>query len=245
MDENNAVTNFLNDVTEPKDIFREETSTEDTEIEDKEEKHVPFHKDPKVQKYVEKQIEKALKDRPSAEQSFKREVEDITLPASFVNLVGNDTPEKVQVLKDLSNYFGGLKGEARKEFLAEMKAQEQAKVDADTKAQEELDNYFDEIEETYNVDLTSKSASAKQLRAGFIEWVRKIAPKDEHGEVAAFPDLVASFEEFQEKNKRPASRAKELANRGMTRSNDTTTATPQGRTWKDVDRFFDKLKAGN
>lgn len=242
--EKDAVMNFLNESTEPADIFTEEPVVE--EVEDKEEKSVPFHKDPKVQRYVEKQIEKALKDRPSAETTFRKEVDDIRLPSSFVRLVGNDTPEKVEVLKDLSNYFSTLKGEARQEFLDEVKAQERAKIEADTKAQEELENYFDEIEETYDVDLSSKSASAKQMRTQFIEYVRKIAPKDEYGEVSAFPDLISAFEEFQEKSKRPtATRAKELANRGMTRSNDTTTANPQGRSWKDVDRFFDKLKTNS
>ena len=124
-----------------------------------------------------------------------------------------------------------------------MKAQEEAKTQADTKAQEELETYFEEIEEEYNVDLSSNSAASKALRSQFIEYVRKIAPKDENGEVAAFPDLVASFEEFQEKNKRPASRAKELASRGMTRSGDASGQTVSGKSWRDVERYFDKLKA--
>lgn len=244
-EEKNAVQSFLNEVTEEKEIFKEEV-TEEPVDKDKAEEVLPFHKDPKVQRYVQKEIDKALKDvKPNTEQQFKQEVNDIKLPPSFVKLIGNDTEEKVQVLKDLSNYFGTLKGEARQEFLAEMKEQQQKQVAEDKKAQDELDNYFEEIEETYNVDLSSNSATAKKARSEFIDYVRKIAPKDEDGEVTAFPDLVASFEEFQERGKRiaPASRAKELASRGMTRSTDTSTATPAGRSWKDVDRFFDKLKS--
>lgn len=241
MNEKDAVTNFLEESKQ--DIFSEKEETQEPAVEEKEEKPLPFNKDPKVQRYIEKQVEKALKDKPSVEQSFKKEVEDITLPSSFVELVGNDTPEKVKVLKDLSTYFFTLKGEARSEFLSEMKAQEQKKVEADKHAQEELDTYFDEIEETYDVDLSSNSASAKQMRTQFVDYVRKIAPKDENGEVAAFPDLVASFEEFQERNKRPsATRAKELASRGMTRSSDTNSTVPTGRSPRDVDRYFDQLK---
>lgn len=240
-----AVTDFLNGVTEPKEVFQEE-QTEEAVVEEKEEKSLPFHKDPKVQKYIERQVDKALKDRPSAEREFKKEVEDINLPSSFVKLVGNDTEEKREVLKDLSTYFSTLKGEAKQDFLREIKEQEQQKVEADKKAEDELDSYFDQIEETYNVDLSSNSASAKQMRSQFIDYVRKIAPKDENGDVAGFPDLVSSFEEFQERNKKaPATRAKELASRGMTRSSDTSTAMPQGRSWKDVERYFSTLKASN
>lgn len=248
MDEKDSVASFLNEVSEPRDLFKEETVAEETaEEEVKEDKPTPFHQDPKVQRYIDKQVEKALKDKnPTVENQFKKDIEDINLPSSFVKLVGNDTPEKLEVLKDLSNYFSTLKGEAKQDFIREMQEKEQQKVEADKKAQQELDNYFDEIEETYSVDLSSNSAPAKAMRSQFIDYVRKIAPKDENGEVTGFPDLVASFEEFQEKNKRPAAtRAKELANRGMTRSSDTSTGVPQGRSWKDVDRFFDTLKKTN
>jgi hypothetical protein len=244
MDEKDVISEFLGETAEKQSIFQEESEPEIEVEEEREEKPLPFNKDPKVQRYIEKQVEKALKNTaPSAEQSFKREVEEINLPDSFVRLVGNDTQEKVDTLKDLSKYFATLKGEARQEFLNDMKAQEQAKAEADRKAQEELDNYFDEIEETYGVDISSNTTAAKQTRAQFIEYVRKIAPKDENGEVSAFPDLVASFEEFQEKNRRPTdTRAKQLASRGLTRSGDATTTAPTGRSWKDVDRFLDKLK---
>lgn len=245
MDEKDAVSSFLNEVTESRELFKEEETEQDViEEQDKEEKPLPFNKDPKVQKYIERQVEKAIKDKtPTAAQTFKKEVDDINLPDSFVRLIGNDTQEKIDVLKDMSKYFSTLKGEARQEFLDDMKAQEQAKAQADQKAQEELENAFEEIEENYSVDLSSNTVSAKQLRAQFIEHVRRVAPKDENGEVAMFPDMLGAFEDFQEKSKRPtATRAKELANRGLTRSGDTASASPTGRSWKDVDRFLDKLK---
>lgn len=247
-DKKGSTVDFLNDLTETPEVFKEEPKEEEQEIErEVDEKPLPFHKDPKVQRYVEKQIEKALKDRPSAEQQFKREVqEDINLPSSFIKLVGNDTEEKKEVLRDLSNYFGTLKGEARKEFLAELQQQQEQQLVEDRHAQEELDTSFEEIEETYNVDLSSSSAAAKKARSEFIDYIRKIAPKNEEGEVVGFPDLVSSFEEYQDRSKRvPASRAKELASRGLARSTDTTIAAPTGRSWKDVDRFFSKLKTDN
>lgn len=247
MDEKDAVSSFLGEDDAKASIFNEEQVQEEgitTETEEKEEKALPFHRDPKVQRYVDKQIEKALKDRPqSVESQFKRDVEDINLPDSFVQLIGNDTDEKRKVLKDMSDYLSSLPEKAKQEFLKEQQQAERARIEADEKAQEELDDYFEEIEETYGVDLSSNTASAKQTKAQFIEYVRKIAPKDANGEVSAFPDMLGAFEDFQEKSKRPtATRAKELANRGLTRSGDTTVTAPTGRSWKDVDRFLDKLK---
>lgn len=251
-EKDNAVTNFLNEVQEQKpDVFEEKDVATEEEVteEEKDEKPLPFHKDPKVQRYVEKQIEKALKDvKPSAETTFRKELSaDVNLPESFVKLIGNDTEEKRQVLKDMSDYLSTIPKKAQEQFIEAQRQEAQKQIEADKQAEEELDTYFDEIEETFNVDLSSNSASAKKSRSEFIDYVRKIAPKNEDGEVAAYPDLVAAFEEFQEKGKRLPnnSRAKDLAQRGMTRSTDTTTAMPTGRSWKDVDRFFSKLRSDN
>lgn len=242
-----AVTDFLNEVTEQKsDLFEKEgVAKEDTVEEEQPEKAVPFHKDPKVQRYVEKQIEKALMGRtpPKEERTFRESTESYNLPESFVKLIGNDTEEKRQVLKDMSGYLESLPVKAKEQFLAEQRQEVERLQEEDRQAEEELDTYFDEIEETYDVDLSSNSASAKKMRTDFIDYVRKIAPKDSDGEITAYPDLVASFEEFQGKVQKPTnSRAKDLASRGLARSGDTTTAAPSGRSWKDVDRFFDTLK---
>lgn len=249
-DKKNSTVDFLNNI-DSTDVFEEkkEELAEEVVEEVEDEKPLPFHKDPKILRFIEKEVSKRAESfKPSAEQQFRKDInEDINLPKSFIQLVGNDTDEKKQVLKDLSDYFGTLKGEARKEFLAELEQQKQQEIEADTKAQEELETSLEQIEENYNVDLSSNSASAKKTRGEFLDYVRKIAPKNEEGEVIAFPDLISAFETYQEMNKRtaPASRAKELASRGLTRSTDASTAVPSGRSWRDVDKFFDKLKSNN
>lgn len=236
--EKDAVLDFLNGTEEKSEVFKEETTEEP--VVETEEKVLPFHKDPKVQRYVERQIEKALKDiKPSAEQTFRKEANDINLPPSFVKLVGNDTAEKVEVLKDLSTYFGTLKGEARQEFLQEMKEQEQKAKAQDDAAVEELNSGLEQINEDYGIDLDSDA----KTRASFIEFLRKVSPKNEDGEVREFADIPSTWETFQEMNKKVSqpSRAKELASRGITRSNDASGPAPTGRSWKDVDRYFDSL----
>lgn len=253
-DKKSSPLDFLNNI-DSADVFKEEVVEKEADIEEeKDEKPVPFHKDPKVERYVAKQIEKALKDvKPSAERQFKEavssDVEDVI--GAFATIIGNDTPEKVKALEALKKTLEGSDERASKKaverFQQQMEEQTRQATEADRKAQEELDGYFEEIEETYNVDLSSNSATAKKTRAEFIEYVRKIAPKNEEGEISGFPDLVSAFEEFQERAKRsaPASRAKELASRGMTRSTDASIAQPTGSSWKDVERHFSKLKTNS
>lgn len=250
--EKNVVTDFLNDFSQPQEIFTEQPVVESTEDTVNEEKPVPFHKDPKVQRYVEKEIERALKnvphvERPSTNESVPSDVKDVI--EAFTTIIGNDTPEKVRALEKLEKTLQGsderASTKAIERFQQQIKEQEAEQTKAEKAAQDELDTYFDEIEETYDVDLSSNAASAKKLRSEFIEYVRKIAPKDANGEVKSFPDLLSSFEVFQEGNKKtaPTTRAKELASRGMTRSGDTTGTQPRGYSWKDVDKFLDTLKA--
>lgn len=243
--EKNSAVDFLNNIDASPEVFKEEEQVIDKPTNEEEEK-LPFHKDPKVQNYVEKQIQKALKDiKPSAEQQFRQEVkEEINLPASFIRLVGNDTDEKKEVLRDLSKYFGTLKGEARQEFLAEMQEKERQQQEQDQAAVDELNAGFETIEEEYGVNL---NADVK-TRTAFVEFLRKVSHKNAEGEVDQFADIPSTWETFQEKQTAPprqASRAKELASRGMARSTDASTAIPAGRSWKDVDRYFDKLKANN
>lgn len=241
---NETTIDFLNNIDKA-EPFKEEPVVEPEEEKEEvagEEKPLPFNKDPKVQRYIEKQVEKAMKDiRPSTEQTFRKEVdEEINLPASFIKLVGNDTDEKKEVLKDLSKYFGTLKGEARKEFLEEMNQKEIQAKEADNAALEELNSGFEAIEEQYGVDLDADS----KTRAAFVEYLQKVSPKNADGEVTQFADIPSAWEVFQERAKPEpkASRAKELASRGMTRSTDTSApAIRSGNGWKDVEKHFQSL----
>jgi len=251
MENETKTADFLNSITEkPDEIFKEEPSVEaeaDTEEIPEPKEKVSWAKDEKLQRFIEKQVEKRLakheSEPRSVEQQFRQEVQDeIKLPPSFIKLVGNDTEEKKQVLKDLSSYFSGLKGEARQEFLEELKEQEQAQVQQDNAALSELNAGFEEIEEEHGVDLSTDT----KTRAAFVEYLRRVSHKNEDGEVDQFADIPAAWEAFQERAKpQTASRAKELASRGMTRSGDTTTTVKTGNSWKDVEKHFEQLKRTN
>lgn len=252
--EKSAVEQFLSEPSDEKSPFKSETQdpfnnqvieqkeeemTEDVE----EEKPLPFHKDPKVQRYVEKQIAKALESVPKTVE--KREVsEEDEISDVLVRIIGNDTPEKQSAVKDFRKVLGSLEERGVQKALSQFEAQASKQREEDEKAQEELDESFEEIEDTFKVDLSSNAPSARKQRSEFIEYIRKIAPKNEEGEVIAFPDLNAAFEEFQEKGKRAApsnSKAKELAARGMSHSSDASAQPVKGGSWKDVERLFSRL----
>lgn len=206
-----------------------------------EEKPVPFHKDEKVQKYVQKQIEKALREhKPETEvQQFIKDTEGEDLVSAFTTIIGNDTPEKQQALRMLKKTVSDLEEKA----LAPLKQIEAERL-AEQKATEELDNGLDGIEETFDVDITSNAPSAKKMRSEFMDFVTKVSPKNRNGDVTALPDLEATFELFQSTRKKPDnSRAKELANRSMSRSSDASNVPVQKDTsWDSVSRFLDSLR---
>lgn len=249
--ERSAIEEFLSDIGKTKenpfkssDPFEKDLLADEVvEEEEKEEKPVPFHKDPKVQKYVEKEIARAIADfKPTTIIQQATKEEEFNLPSSFVKLVGNDTEEKKQVLKDLSSYFGGLKGEAKQEFLNELREREQQSIAEDNAALDELNTGFEEIEETYNVDLSSGSAAAQRNRAAFVDYLKKVSHKNEDGEVDQFADIPAAFEEFQSRQTKSPNRAKSLASRSIG-STQSVSDTPQGvdRSWKGVEKLFSQL----
>jgi hypothetical protein len=244
--EQSAVSKFLGETNEnmfeqPKDnMFGEETIEPKQEEEVLEEKPLPFHKDPKVLKFIEKEVAKRT-EQTGPKETFKAEEDEFKdVIESFTAIIGNDTPEKVRALNDLQKALNGSSQKAA--ILAEQKILEiqNREAEADKQAEEELDNAFDEIEETYDVDLSKNP----KLRSEFVSFVEKIAPKNRNGEIIDYPDMNSAWETFSEIKKSTAqpSRAKELANRGMQRSAETTVKQDKNINWNAVDEYMDTLK---
>lgn len=215
----------------------------------RDEKPVPFHKDPKVTKYIEKEIEKRLASiKPSSSERTVKEAANETtneLVEAFKAIIGNDTPEKIHALKMLEKGIQDIGSKASQEAISKIEAQQRAEIEAEEQAQSELEQGFENIEETFGVDISSNTAQAKKMRNEFVEYVKKIAPKNSEGEIVAYPDLPAAFEEFQERSKRITptnSRAKELASRSMVRSNEASVPTKTAdQSWNAVDKIFSKI----
>lgn len=226
-----AVKQFLGEVGEDKDPLAQNLEdpfnqvtpeVKEEVVEEKEEKPLPFNKDPKIQKFIEKEISKRLAD-------FKPEVRETETPVDtrmddvLTRIIGNDTPEKVQGIKDMKELLTGLTGKAKAEAIAELEARQNEEAEADREAEVELETAFENIEEAFDVDITSNSPLAKKTRQEFVSFVEKIAPKDRNGDIVDYPDMTSAWETFSEIKKSTAtpSRAKELAARSMARSSET------------------------
>lgn len=241
-DKNNAVDEFLGQVNniEPQEESPFKNLTVEQEeapvVEEPEaEKPVAYHEDPKLRRYIEKEIAKATANlTPKEEQRFREEVKEDGFIKAFETIIGNDTPEKVNALRALKEEVEGIRHEARS-----AKEQLEAERRADREAEQELAQGFESIEDEFNV-----SFQDKKLRSDFVEFIERVAPKDADGEIREYPDFQETFRLFQEINKKtPNPRAKELASRSMTRGGEaTSTPIPQDTSWKGVEKFFSTLK---
>lgn len=242
--EKSAIDMFLEGEDDNK-LFEPEEIIEPEEKEEVEEKPLPFHKEPKIQKYLDKR-EKEIEDRLLAtigtkkEDTSKDEFQDVI--TSFEGIIGNDTPEKISALNSLKKAL--ITMDERSVRRAEEKIDEirNRSIQEDKEAEDELESAFENIEETFDVDLTSSKAT--KVRQEFVSFVEKIAPKDRSGNIIDYPDMTSAWETFSEIKKATQlpSRAKELANRSMARSTETQVQQPKKMDWNTVEEFMDTLK---
>lgn len=204
---------------------------------------VPFHKDPKVQRFIEKEISKRLKDVKPAPAAPTGDTVDQG-EEILTRIIGNDTPEKVRAIKDFKTYLSGLEEKGAQKALSQLQEQADAEKAEEAKAQEELVTAFDAIEEEFGVDLTSNSPTARKERNDFVDFIKRISPKDADGNIIQYPDLQETWSIFKS-SKAPDTkrRAKDIATRSMDRSTDSGSAPTGGKTWKDVDRIFSRLSS--
>lgn len=249
-----AVEEFLGDIGKPKDDpftsvdpFAPKNEEKKTDVEDivEDEKPIPFHKDPKITRFIEKEISKRLSDIKPTHETRPSSDEQDDMTAVLERVIGNDTAEKVQAVKDFRRMLGTLEEKGAQRAMDQIRQQSEAQVEEERRTQAQLDESFDAIEDTYGVDLSSNTPQARKTRSEFVDYIRKIAPKNDDGEVSAFPDLNAAFEEYQERSKRVAptnAQAKALASRGVAKSSDTTVAPKaSGKSWRDIDKLFGNL----
>lgn len=228
----------------PKDPFANEAEVKEAVVEEpKEEKPLPFNKDPKIQKFIEKEISKRLADfKPEVKEVSK--APDTRVDDVLTRLIGNDTPEKVSMIKEFKDILTEGTQKAKAEAIAELEARQNAETQADLAAEQELETAFDNIEENYDVDFST--LLGKKTRQEFASFVEKIAPKDRNGDIVDYPDMNSAWETFSELKKSTAtpSRAKELASRSMARSAETgnqQTIPVNKHSFERTDTFIESL----
>ena len=138
----------------------------------------------------------------------------------LTQIFGDDTPEKKALGKLFADLLKENKEQARLEALEAIESREgleEAQVEIESR---NIDNELDYLEETYNVDLSSDSGSAKKLRNKIIELQEEVSPKDRDGNIIEFADWDSVYRLAINDRPEP-SRNKELSNRTMQPSKTT------------------------
>ena len=124
-----------------------------------------------------------------------------------------------------------------------IQAERQEEQEVYKDAENEVEQGFENIADTFGVDLDAPQSS--RMRNNFIDFLAKISPKDGEGNIVEYADFETSFETFQEINKKTMpsnSRNKELASRSVSRGSDASNAPVSGdRSWKAVEKLFGRL----
>jgi len=201
---------------------------------------VPFHKDPKVQRYVERQIAKAMESIPKPVVDTPKDEDDY-----YARLIGNDTPEKVAMIREAKERDEKLINQAEERAFSRLTESQKQEAEADKKALEQLDSSLEDIEEQYSVDITSNTPVARKLRVDFLKFAERLAPKDRDGNIVDYPDMNTTFEMFQEKKPTKQDKAKDLASRSMNRSAEVSDKPKEKVTFDNVDNLFERMFLGS
>lgn len=139
-------------------------------------------------------------------------------------IYGTDSPEALAATELLKGAFQAVKEEAKNEALASYREERQQEAQAVRQEEEKLDSMIDELEDSYNVSFTP------EMERTFFKTLQKVSPKDDEGNIIAYADHHAVWEDFQAKLKKPESKAKELSARSMTQSGQSGTSPLQAST---------------
>lgn len=150
-------------------------------------------------------------------QKFTRETTPSSYEEKAKRIYGTETPEQAAATELLLASLKEAKEEAKNEALAALRAERQSEQDEVAKEEKTLDSMIEEIEDETGLTLDPQTQKA------FFTYLEKLSPKDSQGNILAYADHHAVWEEMQSrKEKAQNTRAKELASRSMTRTGAST-----------------------
>lgn len=152
-----------------------------------------------------------LQAREEAKTSISEESDYLK---SVERIYGNETPE-AQIATDLlKKAIIGAREDAKREAIEEIRSEREREKQAQAQAESVLDGFIEDIEDTYDVDLTEAQEKS------YFQLLQKMSPKDSEGNVIDYADPHAVWEVFQERLQKRGTdtRAKVLSNRSMVQS---------------------------
>ncbi len=196
----------------------------DTPIDTPDEDKLPFAKNPKVQRFIEKKVKAMLDDQIGQFKPVETKVIDNStntdVPYEWLAMYG-DNEDSRKAWKFQSKLMDDYKTRAKDEALAEFRSEQERATAETAQFQSIIEDSLDSIEDEFNVDLTSNSPAAKKARGEYLDLVQRLSPKDGAGNVTSYADFHEVWDIYQASKVAPNnSRQKELASRSTTKANE-------------------------
>lgn len=129
---------------------------------------------------------------------------------------GNYDPKRDLATKNLIMAFDKMKESAKKEFIEAYESRSNEESKAEKEADKEVDEFLD-IAEDEGLDIDDDAT-----RSGLVTLMERMSKKYDDGNIKEFADSEAVVEAYKSLQKRGgSSRAKDLADRSMTRSGES------------------------
>lgn len=141
-------------------------------------------------------------------QKFSRE-NTPEVDETIARIYGTNTPEAAEATALLQKALTNAENRATEKALEKFREEQQREQEAVAKEEKSLDAMIDDIE-----DETGQTLD-KQTRHGFFQLLEKLSPKDKDGNIIAYADHTAVWEELQVRRQPQQNRAKDLAARSM------------------------------
>lgn len=153
-----------------------------------------------------------------------------------------DTPESREAWRLQTEIFNDYKTQTKEEAMREVQQQQAEAIRQQKEHEALIDSELEELEDQFDVDLTSDAPAARKARREFLEMVEKASPKDDDGNVINYADFGTVWEFYESKrakakdNSGLVNRQKEISSRSMNKSNGSkaseATITPGFDGWR-------------
>lgn len=175
----------------------------------------------------EKESNIALNERIkvlSETEQFQRTIStDGDTDSRLTEIFGN-TDEGKKIAKHFGEILKDATEKVREQTLKDIEDRKSQEIQEQKQYESLIGEKLENLEDQYDIDLTSNSPKAQKARREFLEMVQTLSPKDENGTITDYADFDSTFELYQSKQEKPQSndRREEIASRSMQRSQGST-----------------------
>lgn len=144
-------------------------------------------------------------------QKFSRETNP-EIDETITRIYGTNTPEAAEATALLSKAFKNVEERAKDSALQAFRDEQAQERNAVAQEEQTLDSMIEDIEDETGLTLDPNTQKT------FFSLLEKLSPKDSEGNVIAYADHHAVWEELQARRQPQQNRAKDLASRSMVKT---------------------------